>query len=96
MKTALRFVVVALALGLIAATYGYLTISRSPRLEGARDAGLAAGFPFFGVAVLALVIAFWRRGQPEALLPPAVVVLFVSLFVLSGVWVLFILLIWGL
>ena len=96
MKTALRLAVVALTLGVVATISVDRTISRYPRLEGAREAGLAAGFPFFGVAVLTFVLAMKRRGQPDARIINSGIRELVRLLLLSGVWVFLVLLVWGL
>ena len=95
MKRALEFVVVAFALGLIAVALAYLAVSSS-RLQDAISAGLLAGLPFFGVAVLALVIAIWRRGQPDGPLAPARARNLATLLVLSVVWAFLVVFSWGL
>jgi hypothetical protein len=95
MNTALKLAAVALALGLVASMYVYWSIG-SLRLGGARDAALLAGFPFVGIAVLALANVIGRRNQPAASLSRARVADLVTLLALSGVWSLFIPLIWGL
>jgi hypothetical protein len=94
-KTALRISLLAFLLGLVAMTIAYQTIS-SYRLVGASSAGVGASFPFFGVAVLALVIAIRRRSQPDAPLAPSRVRNLVTLLVLSGIWVFLVIFIWGL
>jgi hypothetical protein len=94
-KTALKISSVAFLLGLVAMTIAYQTIS-SYRLAGASSAGLVASFPFFGVAVLALVIAIRRRTQPDTPLAPSRVRDLVVLLVLSGLWVFSVIIIRGL
>jgi hypothetical protein len=85
----------ALALGLVAMAFVFHRI-RDYRLQDPNGAAFVAAFPFFGVALLALTLAIKRRSQPDARVINSGIPELVRLLVLSGFWVFFVLLAWGL
>jgi len=88
---AIKLVGLALVLGLVAMAFVFHTI-RDYQLQDASGAAFVAGFPFFGVALLAHMLAIKRRGQPDARVINSSIRELVRLLVLSGVWVFVVLL----
>ena len=95
MHDAIKLSRLALALGLVAMAFVFHTI-RDYHLQDARGAAFMAGFPFFGVALLALMLAIKRRSQPDARVINSGIPELIRLLVLSGVWVFVVLFVWGL
>jgi len=99
MKTATVLGVLALALAILALAIPFWLNSAypwvSPSSPMLRQQGVATSVPFLGVALLAFVIATSRRGEPEARVPRATVMLLVLLLVASGCWLLLHVVTWG-
>jgi hypothetical protein len=65
MRAAVRLLSVAVAMELIAMPVAYWVV-RELAMSDPTGATLVASFPFFGVAVLALILAIKQRMRPDA------------------------------
>ena len=90
-NAAIKLLGAALALGLAAMVIGYRSVTKD-----AYAASLAVSFPFFGIAMLALILAIERHSRPDARVVNSGIPELVRLLVLSGVWVFVVLFVWGL
>jgi hypothetical protein len=99
MKTTTVFGVLALVLATLALAIPFWLNRMYPWVPPdsfmLRQQGIATSLPFLGVAVLALLVAMARRGQPDVRLPLSLVILFIVLLVVSGCWLLLHVVTWG-
>jgi hypothetical protein len=100
MKTATVIAIAALVLALVALAIPFWLNSAypwvSPGSPMLRQQGITTSVPFFGVALVAAMVAIARRGRPHDPLPRVGVLVLVVLLVLSTCWLLLFTWTWGL